>query len=82
MSDTFGNRHHPVEIDRDQRQVLVEDRQVDEPTTKDLGLADLNHPAELRGQLQIGQHRLTRGRIQDNVGSVPTGELAYLIDCR
>ena len=54
-------RHHPVEVDRDQRQVFVEDGQVDEPTTEDLGLADLDYPAELRGDLQIGEYRLTGG---------------------
>ena len=74
--------HHPVEVDGDQRQVLVEDRHVDEPTTEDLGLADLDHPAELRGDLQIGEHRLTGGGIHHNVGSVPAGELAHLIDRR
>jgi hypothetical protein len=75
-------RRHPVQVDRDQRQVLVEHRHVEKPGAVDLALADLDDPAELRGYLQIRQHRLARSRTDHDVDPVPAGEPTHLVGRR
>ncbi|SHT18107.1 Uncharacterised protein [Mycobacteroides abscessus subsp. abscessus] len=71
---------HPVHIDRVERQITAEGLEIGCPAEVDIGLADLDDPAELPCDGKVLGNHLAGQRVVDHVDPTSFGDLQDVVD--